>query len=99
MSKGDRFCNSCFAQRENNASRTYHEHYDLAYWGFYTIPILGPFIALGKYIKYPGGIRYHVYINRRHERWSRHTTDEVNLQKCDNCHGWDDVYYELESYE
>ena len=34
MSKGDRFCNSCFAQRENNASRTYHEHYDLAYWDF-----------------------------------------------------------------
>ena len=99
MPKGDRFCSSCFRQRENDASRTYHEDYNLAYWGFYVIPIIGQIIQLGKNIKYPGGIRYHVYVNNRHERWSRHTTDEVNLQKCDNCNGWDEVYYELESYE
>ena len=40
-------------------------------------------------------LKYHVYRKSRHERWSRHTTDEVNLQKCDNCNGWDEVYYEL----
>ena len=53
----------------------------------------------GKYTKYPGGIRYHVYVDGYHERWSRHERNQDDLQKCSKCSKFDSTYYELESWE
>ena len=99
MSTGDRYCSSCFGNRQNQASKTYDENYGDKYWGLYLIPIIGQITLIGKYNKYPGGTRYHVYINSRHERWSRHERSQDDLQYCRQCRGFASIYYELESWE
>ena len=99
MSTGDRYCYSCFKERQNKATDTYNEDYGDKYWGVYCIPIIGIFAAIGKYTKYPGGIRYHVYVDGYHERWSRHERNQDDLQKCSKCSKFDSTYYELESWE
>ena len=68
-------------------------------WGVNLIPIVGWLISIGKYTKYPGGIRYHVYRGGRHERWSKHERTNDDLQRCSKCSLFSAVYYELESWE
>ena len=46
MSTGDRYCYSCFKDRQNKATDTYNEDYGDKYWGVYCIPIVGLFAAI-----------------------------------------------------
>lgn len=103
MSEGDKFCNVCFNNRKKSASNYHEENLLKKNWGLYFIPIAGPYIAIGKGIQstvlYPGGNIYHVYIQGRHEKWSKHNKDSSNLQKCENCNKFVCSYYQLRNYE
>ena len=101
-SKGDKICNSCFDKREKNATNTNSELVLTQNWGLLCIPFVQSIAAGAKIIKrimYPDGYIHHVYINGSHEQWSKHSNNSSDLQKCNECYQYRNIYYKLESIE
>ena len=98
--KDDKYCENCFNTRKNKASNYNVEDFLSDNWGLNFLPIIGIFGARGiKTIVFPDGLIYHVYIEGRHEKWSKNNKNSNNLKKCDNCSSFVSTYYQLENYE
>ena len=100
---GDRYCSDCFEERKNKASNyTYENIFDdhpIRTFGISLIPFIGLGVNIGTMIKYPNGDCDHLYIEGRHEKWSRNSKDSNNMKKCDNCSQFVTYYHQLENWE
>ena len=70
-------------------------------WGFYFVPVIGVGLLAGRGVKsiiYPEGLVYHIYTEGRHEKWSKHSKDCYNKEKCDSCNNYVELYYQLRDY-
>ena len=97
---GEKLCVSCFQHRQNCAQTTHNEHVLTKNWGLYLIPVISQLTTISKAakrVKYPDGYDYHVYINGRHEEWSKHKRGIDDLKKCSECNLFHDTYYQLEA--